>query len=195
MSHFRSQAALTRDDEIRRPLMEITSQPKDFDGISPAERHSWVCSELASGRYVRSDEISIATLLTNGSQADYRNADHIMYQVLLSEVDPALAAEKVLGSSHARFFLESYGLETSAEFLDDHLWFSAYMKTHMANEDTTQQIKSILQRRGAERIAEVVNASRGIAYLEIFGIEAIKHLPKRISDQVRGKYLEESLGL
>lgn len=195
MNHFRSQAALTRDDEIRRPFMEITNQPKDFDGLPAAERHEWVCNEMASGRYVRSDEISIATLLTNGSQAEYRNADHIMYRVLLSEVDPALAAEKVLGSSHARFFLDSYGLEKSADFLDDQVWFKAYMKTFMVNEDTTQQIKSILQRRGAERIAEVVNASRGIAYLDIFGIEAIKHLPKRIADQVRGKYLEESLGL
>ena len=190
--------ALTDDELVNYPLRRITTQPSYYDALEPHERYTWVRAELATGKYESAENIGLSSLFFLGTTASPWNADYLMFRLLLTEFDPTLAAKRVTDSRSARFFLEAYGIERSLPFIDDEIWFMAFSTEVFGKEEKAinLQIKKLLQHRGAERIAELIfNEKAGAVYVDIFGIEATTHLPQRLSLQLKGKYLEESLGL
>jgi hypothetical protein len=190
--------ALTDDELVNYPLRRITTQPSYYDALEPHDRYTWVRAELATGKYESAENIGLSSVLFLGMNASPWNADYAMFRLLLSEFDPALAAKRVTDSRSARFFIEAYGLERSLPFIDDEIWFTAFSEEVFGKEEkaTKLEIKTLLQHRGAERIAELIfNEKAGAVYVDIFGIEATANLPLRLAKQLKGKHLEESLGL
>lgn len=183
---------------MNAPLWRISSQPRNYEDFSTEERYSWVRQELATGNYESADVIGLNEIFERGMKSIPWNADYVMFRILLTEFDPATAAKVVRNPGGARFFLESYGIERSLPFVDDEIWFMAYKMTVYGDEKkaTTQEVKKLLQQRGVERIAQLIfNKDDGAVLVEIFVIEATNHLSTHIAKQIKGKHLEESLGL
>lgn len=189
---------MTSHEPERFPLREITNYPKDFPSFSFEDRRTWVRKELDSGKYRKADEVSIASIFQMGLRVLPWHPNYFMYRMLLADVEPSLAADKIRDEHDARFFLESYGLETSLPYISDEIWLKAFslVTFHREEATTTQQVKLLLQNRGAERVAESIWCKAGGAlFLDIFGVESNIHLPKHIANHAKGRQLEEAIGL
>lgn len=111
--------------------------------------------------------------------------------------EAVIAAIKVKNGASARSFVSRFGSLTAQQFFTEQLWLEAYYEARFfSNPAQMSMIVEILEQRGAQKVAKAVGtASHGQIFIEVFGLEAHALLPKHIASQVKGRHLEDALGL
>jgi hypothetical protein len=111
--------------------------------------------------------------------------------------DPAKAAVGVDSSYSVREFVKKFGATASQTFFPERLWLEAYFDSKFSGEKAqVNMICDVLRFRGAESLAQAVDSKEsGMLLIELFGFQAHKLLPKDIANQVKGRHLEDELGL
>lgn len=186
-------------DEINNyDTHRIKNEPENFGDLSRDERRAWIMAELASGDYRLEKSLSIRDVLYFGYNLLEWCPEFDLYQVLLEAYDPAEVEPYITIEDHAVLFLRTYGLERGQAFVSDHAWLKVMQKpvyTPLGHE-ARNQVKLLLQRRGPERIAPLIqDKTMGPLYIEIFGLESTSFLPKDLTKQIKGQHLEHALGL
>lgn len=186
-------------DEINNyDTHRIKNEPENFGDLSSDERRAWIRAELASGDYRLEKSLSIRDLVYFGYNLLEWCPEFDLYQVLLEAYDPAEVEPYIVLEDHAVLFLKTYGLERAQAFVSDQTWLKVMQKpvyTKLENE-TRNQVKLLLQRRGPERIAPLIqDKTMGPLFIEIFGLESSSFLPKDLAKQIKGQHLANELGL
>jgi hypothetical protein len=181
-----------------RTFKKVHDSPVLYDALSTEDKYLYVRRCIAAGEYKRDENIGIDEIFVRGMRAAPWHPTYALHRIWLSETDITNTAKEVHGTGRAKFFLEAYGVELSLPFIADEIWFSAYREPTYSPEDeaTTKEIKKLLQHRGAERISALITDEKaGAAFVDVFGIKATSYLPSRLAKQIKGKLLEDSLGL
>jgi hypothetical protein len=70
------------------------------------------------------------------------------------------------------------------------------MNKPVGNTDQMLMISEILKYRGVVQVAQTATTKeKGMIVIDIFGFAAHKYLPTDIANQVKGRQLEDELGL
>jgi uncharacterized phosphosugar-binding protein len=97
----------------------------------------------------------------------------------------------------ANILASRWGAVNSRAHLSDDLWLDAYLISQSKDDmDQMLIISEILKYRGVVQVAQAATTTeKGMIVIEVFGFEAHKYLPSDISRQVKGRHLEDQLGL
>jgi hypothetical protein len=97
----------------------------------------------------------------------------------------------------ANILASRWGAVNSRVHLSDDLWLDAYLISQSKDDmDQMLIISEILKYRGVAQVAQAATTTKnGMIVIEVFGFEAHKYLPSEISSQVKGRHLEDQLGL
>ena len=189
---------LSIDEVNNYDAHRIKNEPENYGDLSREERRAWIRAELASGDYRLEKSLSIRDLVYFGYNLLEWCPEFDLYQVLLEAYDPSEVEPYIVIEAHAVLFLQTYGLERAQAFVSDQAWLKVMQKpiyTKLENE-TRDQVKLLLQRRGPERIAPLIHdKTMGPVFIEIFGLEPTAFLPKNLAKQIKGQHLENELGL
>lgn len=172
--------------------------PEDFSNFSMEKRRSWVSSKLNSSNYELDKSLSIQDVLKLSAGLAPWCSEYFLYQVLLEAYHPAEVEKHVTLSCHASFFLESYGLERSKTFIASQNWLKVLDRsnTSILQSHTRDQVYQLLRWRGAEQVAHTIkDKAMGLHFLDIFGLQSLSLLPNDLAKQIKGRHLENELGL
>lgn len=110
------------------------------------------------------------------------------------EANIAKDAATIKSRLGARDFVSRWGVDNCKPYLTEDLWLDAYLL--VSNTPEKSMIADILHSRGAEKTAlAAITKEKGIALIEIFGLDAHTLLSSEISSLVKGRHLEDQLGL
>lgn len=197
-----------------RPSKDLWIQKqgeKPFWHKSVDERRVWIRELMQDGTLCYDEKLSVEDIIESGMTYSNPEWDYYKYRVQLEMVDPALAAKCVAMVNHVRFFMEAYGLERSKPFLSSFTWINAYHGSVGKFEDNAQTKRDIgllIAHRGAERVCEEICSRTpeeihkmlyskrwGDSFVEILGIKAVSGLPPELARKIKGRQIEDALGL
>jgi hypothetical protein len=178
------------------------SESDAFWEMSLEQRKTYVRHQVDSGKFDDDQSLPIRVLFERASVYGDFELPYYRYRMAIEARDPAIVQAEMKTSHDASYFLESYGVERSKPFLSSRLWLEAY------HYRPTPEICEVIKSRGAEQIAEelqkpVEDASvaptdivtLGYHFVEIFGFKSLYLLAYDLAKQVKGRHLENELGL
>jgi hypothetical protein len=183
---------------------------KPFLSLTMAERREYIRGLMLDGSYPNDESMSVRKIVDNGMECREVERDYYRFRIQLENIDPAVSAPEIK-TNQARFFLEAYGLERASPFLSSYTWICACSNLRnksSASPQTTQHIKMILVKRGADKVCEEVrnrtpeqikrmnfSALWGQNFIEIFGLKALNGLPPEMASRFKARHLESAMGL
>lgn len=188
-----------------------TEPVKLFWNMSVDERRTWIRGLILDGTLKYDAKMPVFEIFETGMTFVSAERDYYIYRIHLEGIDPAIAARCVETVNHARFFMESYGLERSKPFLSSFTWINAYHRSvgkFESNAQTKRDIGLLIAHRGAERVCEEICSRTpeelyrmlssnqwGESFIEILGLKAVSGLPPELATKIKSRHLEHALGM
>jgi hypothetical protein len=190
--------AMTPEDIEKYDRNYIHNPPKNFADLSTDERRAWVVQEMCTGDYEDARSLPVEWVLAFGSTSHEWSPEYFMYLALLARFDPVDAAPHIRSAIRAVFFVLAYGVELAAPHVPANIWLAAMNECPFTPEEVKARhmILLLLKSRGADLVIPFIKGPEfGLLFVEIFGFESISLLPDKIANKVKGKLLENELGL
>jgi hypothetical protein len=193
-------------EEVVQAHTEIVNErlaAEAFVAMSLEQRIAHVRDQIANGRFKEDQLKDVRELMTLCSIYGDWEQPYYRYRMAIEGLDPVIVAAEMKYTDDARTFLQAYGLERSKPYLSSRLWLQTYH-----HHNNTPGIVEILKSRGAEKIAEEVRKTPETGsssepgrltmarhFIKIFGIRAACHLESGLASKLKGRQLEDELGL
>ena len=173
--------------------------PAHYATLDAAGRRAFVEHELGSGKHHELDALETPDLLYLGSAIDTGIPDYFLYRVLLGRKDPAAVVNYLNSEVDHLLFIDAFGFERARPHKSVECWLDIYSLMHIFSDfegASKNEVRKLIESHGAEAVAdEVKTVELGEVFVEIFGIKTVSLVPKDIASQIKGRHLEDQLGL
>jgi hypothetical protein len=172
--------------------------PEHYKAMETDERRAFVIGQIERGNHAKVESLSVSDLLTFFEETDRESPSNLLYRLVMEQRGAAEVEASLEDDLDFVLFFEIFGQERAQAVMSNSRLLQVYQSLASGDDEfiTRAQVGAMLEQRGAEAVAdEVYTDTDGKHFVQIFGLKSTGLLSKDIANRLKGKHLEEGIGL